>query len=56
MFEADPGEEGQGDGEVEEAFVGYGKDDEERAKGEEDDGQAVEVMVAWSKSVQERDN
>ena len=38
VFEADPAEEGDGDGEVEEAFVGDGEDDEERAECEECDG------------------
>lgn len=53
VFETDPGEESQGNGKVEEAFVGDGKDDEHGAKGEEDHGQAVEVMVARSKGVEE---
>lgn len=53
VFEADPAEEGDGDGEVEEAFVGDGEDDEEGSKGEEGDGEAVEVVVAGLQSVQE---
>lgn len=47
VFEADPAEEGDGDGEVKEPFVGDGKDDEEGAEGEEGDGEAVEVVVSW---------
>ena len=54
VFEADPGEEGYGDGEVEEAFVGDCEDDEEWSEGQEDDGEAVEIMVARSEGVKER--
>lgn len=53
VFEADPAEEGDGDGEVEEAFVGDGEDDEEWSEGEECDREAVEVVVAGLQSVEE---
>lgn len=53
VFEADPAEEGDGDGEVEEAFVGDGEDDEEGTEGEECDGEAVEVVVAGLQNVEE---
>ena len=56
VFEADPAEEGDGDGEVEEAFVGDGEDDEEGAEREECDGEAVEVVVAGLQSVEEGDD
>ena len=54
VFEADPAEEGDGDGEVEEAFVGDGEDDEKGTESEESDGEAVEVVVARLQSVEER--
>ena len=53
VFEADPAEEGDGDGEVEEAFVRNCEDDEEGTESEESDGEAVEVVVARLQSVQE---
>ena len=56
VFEAHPAEEGVSDGEVEKAFVGDGEDDEERAEGEEGDGEAVEVVVAGLQSVEEGDD
>ena len=56
VFEAHPAEEGDGDGEVEEAFVGDGEDDEEGAESEEGDGEAVEVVVARLQSVEEWDD
>ena len=56
VFKADPAEEGDGDGEVEEAFVGDGEDDEKGAEGEECDGEAVEVVVAGLQSVEEGDD
>ena len=37
MFEADPGDEGHAVGEVEEAFVGDGEDNEGRREGQEND-------------------
>ena len=46
MFQTDPAEKGDGDGEVEEAFVGDGEDDEEGTKSEECDGEAVKVVIA----------
>ena len=54
VFEADPAEEGDCDGEVEETFVGDGEDHEERAKREECDGEAVEVVVLGLQGMQER--
>lgn len=41
VLEADPGYQSGGDGEVEETFVGYCENDEERAKGEEYNREAV---------------
>ena len=38
VFEADPSDDCGGKDEVEEAFVGYGKDHEDWTEGEEDDG------------------
>jgi hypothetical protein len=54
VFEADPAEEGDCDGEVEETFVGDCEDHKERAEGEECDGEAVEVVVLRLQGVQER--
>jgi len=54
MFETHPGDDGGAEGEVEEAFVGDGEDDEEWGEGEEDDGEAVEVMVVWLETVKKR--
>lgn len=53
VLEADPGDEGGAEGEVEEAFVGDGEDDEDRGEGEEDDDEAVKVVVVWAETVQE---
>lgn len=36
VFEADPRDDGAGEDEVEETFVGDGEDDEDGAEGEED--------------------
>lgn len=54
VLEADPAEEGDCDGEVEEAFVRDGEDDEERAEGKEGDCEAVEVVVLRLERVEER--
>ncbi len=55
VFEADPGDEGGAEGEVEEAFVGDGEDDEDGGEGEEVDGEAVEVVVVGLEAVEEGD-
>ena len=55
VFEADPGDEGGAEGEVEEAFVGDCEDDEDGGEGEEDDDEAVEVVVVWLEAVEEGD-
>lgn len=47
VFEADPCNEGERKGEVEQPFVGYREDDEGWCEREKDDGQTVEVMVVW---------
>ena len=53
VFETDPGYEGGAEGEVEEAFVGDGEDDEDRGEGEKNDYQAVEVVAVWLEAVEE---
>lgn len=53
MFEADPGDEGGAEGEVEESLVGDCEDDEDRGEGEEDDNKAVEIVVVRLKTMQE---
>ena len=55
VFEADPGDEGGAEGEVEEAFVGDCEDDEDGGEGEEDDDKAVEVVVVWLEAVEKGD-
>ena len=55
VFKADPGDEGGAEGEVEEAFVGDGEDDEDGGEGEEHDGEAVEVVVFWLEAVEKWD-
>ena len=54
VFESDPGDEEGAERDVEKAFVGDGEDYEGRGEGEEDDDKAVEVVVVWLGSVQER--
>lgn len=53
VFETDPGDEGNAEGEVEEAFVGYGEDDEDGGEGKEHDDEAVEVVIVWLEAVEE---
>lgn len=53
VFEADPGDEGGAEGEVEESLVGDCKEDEGRGKGEEDDDEAVEIVVVRLKPMEE---
>jgi len=53
VFETHPGDEGRAEGEVKEAFVGDGEDDEDGREGEEDDYEAVEIVVVWSEAVHE---
>ena len=45
VFESNPGDEGDAEYEVEESFVGDGEDDEDWGECEEDDDEAVEVVV-----------
>jgi len=47
VFEADPGEEGYAEGEVEEAFIGDGEEDERGREGEENYDEPVKVVVIW---------
>lgn len=54
MFEADPGDEGGAEREVEEPFVGDGEDDEGGGKSEENNNEAMEVVVIWTEFVDER--
>ena len=54
MFETDPGDEGGAEGKVEESFVGDGQDDEDGREGEEDDDEAVEIVIIWLKAVEKR--
>lgn len=51
MFEADPGNEGGAEGEVEEPFIGDGEDYEGWRECETNDDEAVKVMVVWTKFV-----
>lgn len=53
MFETYPGDEGGAEGEVEESFVGNGQDDEDGREGEEDDDEAVEIVIIWLEAVEE---
>lgn len=53
VFETHPGDKRGAEGEVEESFVGYGQDDEDGREGEEDDDEAVEVVVVWLEAVEE---
>jgi hypothetical protein len=55
VLEAHPGEEEDAEGEVEEAFVGDGEDDEGWGKGEEDDDEAVDVVGVGLEAVEEGD-
>lgn len=54
VFEADPGDQGGAEGEIEESFVRDGEDDEGGGECEEDDNQAVEVMIVWTELVDKR--
>lgn len=53
VFEADPGDEGGAEGEVEETFVGDGEDDEGGRESEENDDEAVEVVIVGADFVNE---
>jgi len=53
VFEADPGDDCGGEGEVEEAFVRDGEDDEDRGEGEEDDEETVEVVGVCAEAMEE---
>lgn len=55
VFHADPGYEGEAEGEVEESLVGDCEDDERWCEGEEQDDQAVEVVVVRLEAVEEWD-
>ena len=48
MFKANPGDEGGAEGEIKEAFVRDGKDDEGWSEGQEDDDETVEVVTVGS--------
>lgn len=54
MFETDPGYEGYAKAQIEKAFVGYGEDDKDRSKSQEDDHEAMNVVVVGLKAVQKR--
>jgi hypothetical protein len=56
VLHTDPGEKSQAKGKVEEAFVGDGEDYEHRREGQEDDEEAMEVMVARLEAMEERDS
>lgn len=56
VFEPDPSDEGGAEDEVEESFVGDGEDDEDWGEGQEDDDEAVEVVVVGLKAVEEGDS
>ena len=55
VLKADPGDDCGGEGEVEETFVGDGKDDEDGGEGKEDYEEAVEVVGVCLKAVKEGD-
>lgn len=53
VFDADPADEGGAEGEVEEAFVLDGEDDEDGGEGEEEDDEAVDVVGVGLEHVEE---
>lgn len=53
VFQTDPGYERDAESEVKESFVGDGEKNEDGREGQEDDHQAVEVVVVGLKTVQE---
>lgn len=53
VLKADPRDQCGGNREVEKALVRDGEYDEERSEGEEDDDQAMEVVVVGAKGVEE---
>lgn len=53
VFETYPGDEGGAESEVEESFVGDGQDDENGREGEEDDDEAVEIVVVGLETIEE---
>lgn len=52
VFKTDPGDEGSAKGEVEKSFVGEGENDEGWRKGEEDDDEAMEVVIVRVETVE----
>lgn len=55
VFETDPSDEGGAEDEIKESFVGYGEDDEDWGEGQEDDDEAVEVVIIGLKTMEEGD-
>ena len=53
MFETNPCNKSSAEGEVEKTFVGKGEDDKGWRKCEEDDDEAMEVVVVWVETVEE---
>lgn len=53
VFELDPADEGDGNGEVEESFVRDCEDNEEWSECKEDDRMAVEVVFSWTQGMGE---
>ena len=53
VFEADPSHQGSAESEVEEAFIGYRKEDERGRESQEYDEKAVEVMIVGFNPVRE---
>lgn len=51
VFELDPAEEGDGNDEVKESFVGDCENDEGWPECEENDHMAVEVILSWTQDM-----
>jgi hypothetical protein len=51
VFDLDPAEEGDSNGEVKESFVGDCEDDEKWPEREENDHMAVEIMFPWTQDM-----
>ena len=54
VFETDPGEERGAKGEIEQALVGNGEDDECRRKRQEENDQPVKIVLVRGDAVDER--
>ena len=52
VFQSNPGDQCNTEGQIEEALVRDCEDDEDWRKCQEDDDQPVEIMVVWLKAMQ----